>query len=204
MATRIGEIIESATLTYVAGSYTLLAAPAFGALVLAHTQDPQVQIYGVVTDVRTLSREPGGRAIVRGQSYSGRELYNEQIYQAHPDLKEVLQTEFSVWVLGYRRGDTVVQRIPHFPAPVHYTVEHADVDAVRAFAPDFGYLRMLIAAQHLPADALMAALIRSMMQVAPEGAHAYALRAGKALTTLLREDFDRARHILANLRSDFD
>jgi hypothetical protein len=43
-----------------------------------------------------------------------------------------------------------------------------------------------------------------MMQVAPEGAHAYALRAGKALTTLLREDFDRARHILANLRSDFD
>lgn len=33
MATCIGEIIESSTLTYTAGTYTLLAAPAFGSLV---------------------------------------------------------------------------------------------------------------------------------------------------------------------------
>jgi hypothetical protein len=204
MATRIGEIIESSTLTYTAGTYTLLAAPAFGSLVLAHTQDPEVHIYGVVTDVRTISREPGGRAIVRGQSYTGRELYNEQIYLAHPDLKEVLQTEFSVWVLGYRRGAVVVQRIPHFPAPVHYSVERADVDGLRVFASDFGFLRMLVNAQHLPADELIAALIRTLMQVHPDGAQAYALQAGKALTTLLREDIDRVRHILLRVRSAAD
>jgi len=201
MAPRIGEIIESSTLTYTAGTYTLLAAPPFGALVLAHTQDPDVQIYGVVTDVRTISREPGGRAIVRGQSYGGRELHNEQIYQAHPDLKEVLQTEFSVWVLGYRRGATVVHRIPNYPAPVHYSVEPADGDALRGFASDFGFLRMLITAQHLPADELIAALIRTLMQVHPDGADVYALHAGRALTTLLRDDFDRVRQILARIRS---
>ena len=185
MAPRIGEIIESATLTYVAGTYTLLAAPAFGALVLAHTQDPLVQIYGVVTDVRTLSREPGGRAIVRGQSYSGRELYNEQIYQAHPDLKEVLQTEFSVWVLGYRRGDTVVQRIPHFPAPVHYTVEHGDVEAVRAIVSDIDLSLPPISAQHLPAEAVTAETNRSITHVTPGGVQAYALGARSVLALLL-------------------
>lgn len=201
MATRIGEIIESSTLSYTAGTYTLLAAPAFGALVLADTTDPQVQIYGVVTDVRTMSREPGGRAIVRGQSYAGRELYNEQIYQAHPDLKEVLQTEFSVYVLGYRRGTTFVPRIPPQPAPVHYSVGSADVDAIRGFAEDLGYLRMLIMAAHLPADELIVALVRTCMEVHPDGAHTYAVRVGRALTTVLRDDFDRARQILTRIRS---
>lgn len=90
---RIAEIIESSTQSFVAGSYELLAAPAFGALVQSHTLDPQVQVYAVVYDIRTVSREPGGRAVVRGKSYTGQELFNDEIYRAHPDLSEVLQTD---------------------------------------------------------------------------------------------------------------
>lgn len=201
MYTRIGEIIESSTLQYTAGSYELLAAPPFGSLVLAHTQEPALQIYGVVTDVRTVSREPGGRAVVRGLSYGGRELHNEQIYAAHPDLREVLQTEFAVWVLGYREGARVLHRVPRLTAPIHYDVEAADREALQAFGADFGFLRMLLGAAHLPVDDLIAAVVATLMLDAPIGPHAYALRACQAVAELLRDDIPRVRQIISRIRS---
>ena len=167
----------------------------------AQTRDPAVQIYGVVTDIRTVSREPGGRAIVRGQSYGGRELHNDDIYAAHPDLKEVLQTEFDVWVLGYRHGDTIAHRVPHAPAPIHYDVAVADPAAVRAFGAALGYLRLLYGAQHLPVDELCATLVCHIAAVAPEGPQAYALRACRAATDIIGSDIPRVRHLIGRIRS---
>ena len=197
---RIGEIIESSTLGFTAGSYTLLQAPAFGALVQAHTPDATVRVYAVVYDIRTQSREPGGRAVLRGRSYAGRDLHNEEIYQAHPDLSEVLQTEFAALVVGYRRGDVVVQRIPGAPAPVHYSVEPCDDDELRRFGREFGYLRMLMQATQLPTDELIAALIRQIAAAHGAEARQYAVRAGRELTVVLREDFERLRQIVSRIR----
>lgn len=197
---RIGEIIESSTLGFTAGSYELLQAPAFGALVQAHTPDDAVRIYAVVHDIRTQSREPGGRAVLRGKSYAGRDLHNEQIYQAHPDLREVLQTEFSAVIVGYRRGATVVQRVPSAPPPVHYSVEPCTEAELCQFGTEFGYLRMLLQATQLPVDELVAATIRQIAEAHGVDARQYAVRAGRELTVVLREDFERLRHIVSRIR----
>jgi hypothetical protein len=185
----------------VAGSYELLAAPAFGAMVQAQTHDPQVQVYAVVYDIRTVSREPGGRAVVRGKSYTGQELFNDEIYRAHPDLSEVLQTEFAAWVVGYRRDTTVYQRIPAAPPPVHYSVEVCDEPALRQFGMQSGYARMLLQASQVPSDELLAALIRAIADAHAPNEREYLVRVGRELALLLRDDFERLRQILARLTS---
>src|SRR5690606_3204301 len=98
---RIGEVIESSTTGFTAGAYELLAAPPFGALIRAQSRSEGLSIYGLVYEIRTGSKEPGGRALVRGRTYTGRELYDDEIYHEHPDLAEVLQTEFSAITVGF-------------------------------------------------------------------------------------------------------
>lgn len=200
MTERIAEIIEASTQHVVAASYELLTAPAFGSLVRIHTSDAQVMVYAVVYDIRTQSREPGGRAVVRGQSYTGQALYDDEIYRAHPDLREVLQTEFSAWVIGFRRGDSVAQRLPGLPPPVHYTVAACDDAELRHFGAQFGYMRMIIQAAQLPGDELLAALVRQIAHAHGADARAYVVRAGRELAVLLRDDFERLRQLLMQIR----
>ena len=202
MTTRIAEIIEASTQQVVAASYELLDAPAFGSLVRITTSDAQVHVYAVVYDIRTQSREPGGRAIVRGKSYTGHALYDDEIYRAHPDLREVLQTEFGAWVVGYQRGDVIAHRLPALPPPVHYTVSACDEAELRRFGAQFGYMRMIVQAAHLPGDELLAALIRQIAAAHGSDARAYVVRAGRELAVLLRDDFERLRQLLTQIRID--
>ena len=197
---RIGEIIESSTQGFTAGSYALLQAPVFGALVQAHTPATDVRVFALVYDVRTQSREPGGRAVLRGKSYAGKELHNEEIYQAHPDLSEVLQTEFMALTVGYRQGARIYQRLPAAPPPVHYSVEPCTTEDLRACGASFGYMRMVLQAPQVPSDELIAAAIRHIAEAHDAEARAYALRASRELIAMMRDDFERLRQIVARLR----
>ena len=122
MHTRIGEVIEANTTGFTAGAYELLDAPPFGALVRAQARADDAGVYGLVYDIRTGSKEPGGRALVRGRTYAGRELFDDEIYREHPDLAEVLQTEFSALTVGFVEGARVYQYLASQPPPVHYSV----------------------------------------------------------------------------------
>ena len=197
---RIGEIIESSTQGFTAGSYALLQAPVFGALVQAHTPATDVRVFALVYDVRTQSREPGGRAVLRGRSYAGKELHNEEIYQAHPDLSEVLQTEFMALTVGYRQGERIYQRLPAAPPPVHYSVEPCTAADLRAFGASFGYMRMVLQSPQVPSDELIAATIRHIAEAHDAEARAYALRASRELIAMMRDDFERLRQIVARIR----
>ncbi|MEY3990276.1 MAG: hypothetical protein RI985_1357 [Chloroflexota bacterium] len=200
MAERIGEIIESSTLQFTAGSYQLHEAPAFGSVVRVQTREPDVDIYALVYDVRTVSREPGGRAVIRGVSYTGETLQNEEIYRAHPDLAEVLQTEFSAWIVGYRRGQTVYHRVPAQTAPVHYSVYACTPDELQQFGQQFGYIGMVVHAQQLPVDELVGAVIRQIAVAHTPNERDYTVRAGRELASLLRDDFERLRQIVLRIR----
>src|SRR6185503_810400 len=133
MQPRIGEVIESTTTGFTAGAYELLAAPPFGALVRAQTRVEGMAIYGLVYEIRTGSKEPGGRALVRGRTYAGRDLYDAEIYQEYPDLTEVLQTEFSAITVGFVAEGRIHQYLPPQPPPVHYSVYECEGDELVDF-----------------------------------------------------------------------
>src|SRR5215207_8614869 len=150
MQTRIGEVIESTSTSFTSGAYELLAAPPFGALVRAQARAEDMAIYGLVYDIRTGSKEPGGRALVRGRTYSGRDLYDAEIYHEHPDLAEVLQTEFSAITVGFIEGRQIHQYLPPQPPPVHYSVYECAGAELVGFTESADFFRTLLFAYQIP------------------------------------------------------
>lgn len=202
MPERIGEVIESTTTRFTAGAYELLAAPPFGALVRAQTREAGNAVYGLVYEIRTGSKEPGGRAMVRGRTYSGRELYDAEIYDEHPDLAEVLQTEFSAITVGFFEHGQTLQYLPPQPPPVHYSVYQSDDAELVRFTETTDFFRGVLFTFQIPSDELLAATVRAAARArAPQGLErAYLVRAGREVASLLKDDYDRLTAILRRIR----
>jgi hypothetical protein len=196
---RIGEIIEASTTRFTAGAYELLEAPPFGALVRAATRSESMVIYGLVYEIRTGSREPGGRAVVRGRTYSGRELYDDEIYAENPDLAEVLQTEFSALTVGFAEGDRLYQYLPPQPPPVHYSVYECSPAELCRFSEASDFFRAALFAPQIPSDELLAAAIRAAARARPDSRD-YLVAAGRELASLLKDDYDRLTALLRRIR----
>src|SRR6185503_17387983 len=203
MQPRIGEVIESTTTGFTAGAYELLAAPPFGALVRAQTRVEGMAIYGLVYEIRTGSKEPGGRALVRGRTYAGRELYDAEIYHEHPDLAEVLQTEFSAITVGFIEGNRIHQYLPPQPPPVHYSVYECTGAELMRFTETTDFFRTLLFAYQIPSDELLSATIRAAARArdtSPGAERAYLVHAGREVASLLKDDYDRLTAILRRIR----
>lgn len=196
---RIGEIIEASTTRFTAGAYELLEAPAFGSLIRAQTRSEGLSVYGLVYEIRTGSKEPGGRAMMRGRTYSGRNLYNEEIYFEHPDLAEVLQTEFSAITVGYCEQGQMHQYLPPHPPPVHYSVYECDPSELGSFCETSDFFRGVLFASQIPSDELLGAAIRCAARARPDGRE-YLVRAGRELASLLKDDYDRLTALLRRIR----
>lgn len=193
---RVGEVIEASTISWVTGAYRLLDAPAFGSLVRASCHESGLWVYGLVYDIRTGSREPGGRAMVRGgRRYDGQEFYDGAIYDEHPDLAAVLQTEFSALVVGYERAGRLVHYLPPMPPTVHYSVYGCDAATVQRFTATCDFFRTVLHTTVAPADDLLGTAIRRAARLQADR-QAYELCAGREVARLLRDDYDRLRTIL--------
>lgn len=199
MQPRIAEVIESTSTGFVAGAYELLAAPPFGALVRAQARAEGMAIYGLVYDIRTGSKEPGGRALVRGRTYAGRELYDAEIYHEHPDLAEVLQTEFSAITVGFVEQERIYQYLPPQPPPVHYSVYECDPAEVARFNQITDFFRTVLFAYQIPSDEVLAAAMRAAARASGDE-RAFLVRAGREVASLLKDDYDRLTAMLRRIR----
>jgi hypothetical protein len=200
MQPRIGEVIESTSTGFTAGAYELLEAPPFGALVRAQARTEDMAVYGLVYDIRTGSKEPGGRALVRGRTYSGRELYDAEIYHEHPDLAEVLQTEFSAITVGFVASRQNHPYLPPQPPPVHYSVYECADDELARFTEATDFFRTLLFAYQIPSDELLAAVIRAAARARAGAERDYLVHAGREVASLLKDDYDRLTALLRRIR----
>ncbi len=200
MSERIGEIIEASTISFTAGAYELLASPPFGTLVRAQAREATQGVYGLIYDIRTGSKEPGGRALVRGRTYTGRELFDAEIYQEHPDLAEVLQTEFSALTVGFVDQNRMFQYLPSHPPPVHYSVYVCANAELEHFTETHDFFRTVLFAAHIPNDELLAAVIRQAARARGPQERDYLVRAGREVASLLKDDYDRLTALLRRIR----
>ncbi len=188
MPTPIGEIIEADSTSFIAGTYRLLDAPPFGALVRADGHDG-CAAYALVYDVHTASHELGGR--------DG--MYDHAIYTENPDLQTVLQTEFRALIVGFCDGPAIRQYLPPQPPPVHYSVHVCDAVELCRFMEHLNFLPTVLGARDVPADALLAATLRHTAAVQPDR-YAFLVHAGRCLATLLRSEHARLMAILRQIR----
>ncbi len=170
--------------------YPSREGPSLGSLV--RTGD----IYGIVGNAETISLEPGRKPIARGKD----EATEEAIYESSPQLIKLLRSEFTAVVVGHKDGDKVNHYLPPSPARIHAFVYVCDLEEVREFSQQFGFLNILInASLPVPADALVAAALRQMSR-AHDDSRAFLVAAGKELANLLSGQYDRLKSILGRLQ----
>jgi len=191
---RVGEVIEAGTTDFVAQCYELYQSPPLGSLV--KTIDLPVELYGIVYNATTTSFEPGRRPIARGKD----EASEEEIYKSSPQLLQLLRSEFSALVVGYRENAKLYHYLPPKPARIHSFVHLCPADEVKEFSLSFDFLNILINT-HLPVptDELIAACLRQMSQV-HEDPRTFLVAAGKELAILLSGDFNQLKAILERIR----
>lgn len=192
-ATKIGEVIEASTGKFTAQCYQLNQAPPLGSLVKVGSMPSE--IFAVVYNIENHSLELGRRPIARGES----EETEEGIFRANPQLSKLLCTDFNALVLGHRQADDIAHWLPPKPAYIHNFVYTCSSDEVRDFTQSLDFLSLLVAANlPTPVEEITAACLRYSSQ-AHDDPHAFLVKAGKELATLLSGDLKRLNSILKKL-----
>lgn len=190
----IAEVIETATTEFLAQclepeDLSFPAMPPFGSWVQASDENSGNQIYGVVYHATTSPIDSVHRARALGLSL-------EDLRQQQPQIFAMLKTEFRVAIVGFRAPDgQFYQHLPPRPPQVHQAVYRCKTEEVVAFTEQLDFLRILLDTRNAPVDGLVAAVIRVCYQLR-QLERPWLVQAGRTLSLLLKDDYDRLRVIL--------
>ncbi|UBF24666.1 hypothetical protein K9N68_23760 [Kovacikia minuta CCNUW1] len=196
----IAEVIETATTEFLAQclepeSLSFPAMPAFGSWVKAVDEETGNQIYAVVYHATTGPIDSVHRARALGLSL-------EELREQQPQIFAMLKTEFRGAIVGFRGvadigsgSGAVYQHLPPRPPQVHQAVYRCEPDEVIDFTEKLDFLRTLLLLSGAPVDALVAATVREIYQLR-RADRTWLVQAGRTLSLLLKDDYDRLRLIL--------
>lgn len=191
---RIGEVIEAATGSFTAQSYELWGLPALGSLV--KTDSGALGLYGVVCHATTQGLEPGRRAIARGKDAPS----EEAVFQANPQLARLLKSEFTTIVVGFKNDASYRHYLPPRPARIHAFVHSCTPTEVQEFSSKLNFIGLILKAEtNIPAEELIAAVLREMAAVQPDRED-FLCQAGRELARLLSKDYGQLKSILERIR----
>ncbi len=190
---RLGEVVEASVSHLVAQCHRLGEPPALGSLV--RTSDGGLDRYGVVYDSSTRSIDPGRRFTALGQE----EVSQEDVYRSHPELSQLLRTDFEALVVGYRDRGAFRHFLPPRPAAIHAFVFLASDEELRSFTEPLGFLHSLLGAAVSTRDEALAAFLRLAAPVHPDSDD-FLLRAGKEVAALLAGDALRLNALLRRIK----
>lgn len=204
----IAEVIETSTTEFLAqclepDDLNFPAMPPFGSWVRAVDEESGNQVYGVVYHATTSPIDSIHRARALGLSLQ--ELREEQ-----PQIFAMLKTEFRAAIVGFgsprvdgnggdSRVDRIYQYIPPRPPQIHQAVYQCEPEQIIHFTEELDFLRILLQLMGVPVDALVAAVIREVYQLRKRDRQ-WLINAGRNLSMLLKDDYDRLRLILRQLQ----
>lgn len=192
----IAEVIETATTDYLAQclepeELTFPVMPAFGSWVKALEEDSGNPVYGIVCHATTSPIDSIHRARALGLSLL--ELREQQ-----PQIFAMLKTEFRVAIVGFAWAETVYQHLPPRPPQIHQAVYRCSTAEILNFTEKLDFLRTLLQIPGTPVDALLAATLREIYQLRQLD-RSWLVQAGRTLSLLLKEDYDRLQAILSQI-----
>lgn len=209
----VAEVIETATTGFLAQclepeELDFPVMPPFGSWVKATDEESGNVIFAVVTHATTAPIDSVHRARALGLSLA--ELREQQ-----PQIFAMLRTEFQAAILGFARspareaGPTSTtaktdlgqcyQYLPPRPPQIHQAVYRAYPDEIHHFSADLDFIRTLLDVRcEAPTDSLVAAVLRGIFQLR-RGDRDWLVAAGRKLSVLLRDDYDRLRYVLGQI-----
>lgn len=189
----LGEIVQASIASFTAQCHTLGEPPPLGALVT--TSEGGATVYGVVCNATTGSIDPGRRAMALGAA----EAEEEGVYRSHPELTQLLRTDFEALVVGCRTPAGVRYYLPPRPARIHAFVYVASQDDVREFTADLAFLHFLVNAAVPTRDDAASSCLR-LASAAHKGQEGFLVKAGKELAALIGRDTPRLNVLLRQLQ----
>jgi hypothetical protein len=166
--------------------------PAFGSWVKSIDEEESDRvIYGVVYHATTTPIDSVHRARALGLSLA--ELKEQQ-----PQIFAMLKTEIRVALVGFAVGDKVYQHLPSRPPQMHQAVYSCNTKEIEEFTEELYFLRTLTLQAGAPVDELVAAVLRDVYQ-ARGCDREWLVRAGRNLSILLKDDYDRLGAILSQV-----
>ncbi|MCS6782397.1 MAG: hypothetical protein RMI89_04545 [Gloeomargarita sp. SKYBB_i_bin120] len=166
------------------------AMPPFGCWVRAADNETQNQIYAVVYHVSASPIDQVHRTRALGLSL-------EELREQQPQIFAMLKTEFRAVIVGFQPPGRRVyyQYLPPRPPQIHQAVYLCDPEDIIAFSEQLDFLRTLMQLSGAPVDNLVGAVLRHIYHI--RGADSqWLIQAGRKLSLLLKDDYDRLRAIL--------
>lgn len=206
----IAEVIETSTIEFLAqclepDDLTFPTMPPFGSWVRALDEESGNQIYAVVYHATTSPIDSVHRARALGLSLQG-------LREQQPQIFAMLKTEFRAAIAGflvdYREGSDgfqptlgrIYQYIPPRPPQIHQAVYRCEPEEIIYFTEELDFLRTLLQVTGAPVDALTAAAIREVYRLR-KADRDWLVKAGRTLSVLLKDDYDRLRLILRQINA---
>ena len=199
----IAEVIETSTTEFLAQclepeDLSFPAMPPFGSWVKAYDEESDNQIYAIVYHATTSPMDSVHRARALGMSLA--ELRSQQ-----PQIFAMLKTEFRAAIVGFvpmASGSNALQRpyqhLPPRPPQVHQAVYCCGAKEVVSFTAELNWLRTLLQVSGAPTESLVAAAIREVYALRDLDRD-WLVRAGRMVSVLLKDDYDRLRMILSQI-----
>lgn len=207
-AGHIAEVIETSTTEFLAQclepeDLSFPAMPPFGSWVKAYDEASANQIYGVVYHATTSPLDSVHRARALGMSL-------DELREQQPQIFAMLKTEFRAVIVGYQPlaagrngasqaalGEAVYQHLPPRPPQVHQAVYYCEPAEIIHFSEQLDFFRTLLQTQGAP-DSLAAAALREIYRLR-QADRDWLVQAGRNLSLLLKDDYDRLRVILSQV-----
>lgn len=199
----IAEVIETSSTEFLAQcleaeDLSVPAMPPFGSWVCALDEESGNQIYAVVYLATTTPIDSVHRAVALGLSLQ--DLREEQ-----PQIFAMLKTEFRAVIVGFKHSSQTLglnqglyQYLPPRPPQIHQAVYLCESETIIKFTEELDFLRTLLSLTSAPVESLTAAAIRHVYQLR-QADRKWLIKAGRTLSILLKDDYDRLRFILSQI-----
>ncbi len=192
---RIGEIIAAST-----GQFTAQVlqspeldwsrVPPLGSLVRVSSESVAAQVLGVVCQVETTGLDGVHRPLALN-------LSRQQLREQQPQIFDLLTTRFEAITVGYIEQNTFYQYYPAYPPQIHDFTELCQAEEVRRFTDRLFCLRTLLTHSESN-DEVIAAFLRQSYR-ARGREREFLVSAGRQLSALLKDNYDRLASILQRL-----
>ncbi|HLP89966.1 MAG TPA: HAS-barrel domain-containing protein [Nostocaceae cyanobacterium] len=200
----IAEVIQTTTTEFLAQclepeDLSFPSMPPFGSWVQSEDEESGNQVYAVIYHVTTTPIDSVHRAMALGLSL-------ETLREEQPQIFAMLKTEFRATIVGFVKpaanvgyNQRVYQYLPPRPPQIHQAVYLCEPEAIIQFTEELDFLRTLLFISGAPVDSLVAAAIREVYQLRKRDRE-WLIKAGRHLSVLLKDDYDRLRFILSQLQ----
>jgi hypothetical protein len=193
----IAEVIETTTTEFLAQclepeDLSFPSMPPFGSWVYSLDEETGNEVYAVVYYATTMPIDSVHRARALGLSL-------ENLREEQPQIFAMLKTEFRAAIVGFKQpSQNLYQYLPPRPPQIHQAVYRCEPDVIIKFTDNLDFLRTLLLINAAPVESLIAAAIRGVYQLR-KADREWLIKAGRSLSILLKDDYDRLRFILSQI-----